>query len=128
MKVRLTVCGDGGRLEDVEVDAPTGSRWREVLATLHAEGWSGRLAYLQGAAFRRRHGRMDREAALRPIPLDAIVGMPPLLSAAVVAMTSRSCPPRHRPPRPALLATEERLHDETRLQVVGGPDAGGEYA
>jgi hypothetical protein len=44
MKVRLTVCGDGGRLEDVEVDAPTGSMWREVLAELHAVGWSGELA------------------------------------------------------------------------------------
>ena len=48
MKVRLTVCGDGGRLEDVEVDGPTGSMWREVLAELHAVGWSGELAYLAG--------------------------------------------------------------------------------
>ena len=90
MKVRLTMCGDGGRLEDVEVDAPTGSRWREVLTALHAEGWSGELAYLQGPPFPDHDARMGR-AAPRLIPLDAIVGVPPLLSAAVVAMTSRPC-------------------------------------
>jgi hypothetical protein len=38
MKVRLTVCGDGGRSEDVEVDGPTGSTWREVVAELQVGG------------------------------------------------------------------------------------------
>jgi DNA segregation ATPase FtsK/SpoIIIE, S-DNA-T family len=128
MRVRLTMCGDGGRLEDVEVDAPTGSRWREVLAALHAEGWSGGLAYLQGLPFPDREARIGRESALRPIPPDAIVGLPPLLSAAIVAMSSRHRPPPHRLPRPALFAAEGRLHDGARLRVVGGPDAGGEYA
>jgi len=128
MKVRLTVCGDGGRLEDVEVDAPTGSMWREVLAELHAVGWSGELAYLQGPPLHDRCDRTVRDWALRPIPLDAIVGLPPLISAAVVAMTPRRCPPSRRPHRPAPAAAEERLDDQTRLRVVGGPDAGGEYA
>jgi DNA segregation ATPase FtsK/SpoIIIE, S-DNA-T family len=127
MKVRLTVCGNGGRLEDVEVDGPTGTMWREVLAELHAVGWSGELAYLAGPPFPDRCDRTVREGALRPIPLDAIVGMPPLISAAVVALTARRCPPSRRPHRPAAAAAEERLDDQTRLRVVGGPDAGGEY-
>ena len=128
MKVRLTVCGDGGRSDDVEVDGPTGTRWREVLAELHAVGWSGELAYLAGPPFPDRCDRTVREGALRPIPPDAIVGLPPLLSAAVVALTPLRCPASRRPHRPAPAAAEERLQDQTRLRVVGGPDAGGEYA
>jgi S-DNA-T family DNA segregation ATPase FtsK/SpoIIIE len=128
MKVRLTVCDDGGRVEDVEVDAPTDSRWREVLAELHAEGWSGGLAYLQGPPFPDGHERMGREGVPRPIPPDAIVGMPPLVYATVVAMASRRSPPPDRPPRPATVPAAEHLRDPMRLRVVGGPDAGGEYA
>jgi DNA segregation ATPase FtsK/SpoIIIE, S-DNA-T family len=127
MKVRLTVCGDGGQLEDVEVDGPTGSMWREVLAELHAVGWSGELAYLAGPPFADRCDRTVRDGALLPIPLDAIVGLPPLLSAAVVALTARLCPPSRQPHQLAAAAAEERRHDQTRLRVVGGPDAGGEY-
>jgi DNA segregation ATPase FtsK/SpoIIIE, S-DNA-T family len=127
MKVRLTVYG-GRRLDDVEVDGPTGTRWREVLAELHAVGWPGELAYLAGPPFPDRCDRTVREGALRPIPPDAIVGLPPLLSAAVVALTPRRCPASRRPHRPAPAAAEERLHDQMRLRVVGGPDAGGEYA
>ena len=62
-------------------------------------GLVGRAGHLQGPPFHDRCDRTVRDWALRPIPLDAIVGLPPLISAAVVAMTPRR--PRLSPTTPA---------------------------
>ncbi len=116
MQIRLTVLGPrSGRACDVLVTAPAGTALGAVAGALAASAGSGQPGRSSASAVVLYAGtrRLD--------PGTAILGVPPLVDGAVLALHS-----------PADHGHEDAVHPgpldqagPARLHVVGGPDAGG---
>ncbi|KRV47672.1 hypothetical protein AQ490_04580 [Wenjunlia vitaminophila] len=107
MQIRLTVLGPrSGQSCDVLVTAPTGTALSAVAGAIAASAGTGQPAR-SGAA-------VALYAGTERLPANAVLGHPPLVDGAVVALQA----PLGEP------ATQPSEHTP-RLKVVGGPDAGG---
>ncbi len=108
MQIRLTVVGPrGGRACDVLVTAPADTALGTVAGALAASVGSGQPVRSSGSAVALYAG------ARRLDPQTARLGIPPLVDGAVLSVHT-AAEPEHDDPQAAV-----------RLQVIGGPDAGG---
>ncbi|MCQ4042519.1 FtsK/SpoIIIE domain-containing protein [Streptantibioticus rubrisoli] len=108
MQIRLTVLGPrGGRACDVLVTAPADTALGTVAGALAASVGSGQPVRSSGSAVALYAG------AQRLDPQSARLGVPPLVDGAVLSVHT-AAEPEHDDPQAA-----------ARLQVIGGPDAGG---
>ncbi|WP_269857677.1 FtsK/SpoIIIE domain-containing protein [Streptomyces sp. RPT161] len=108
MQIRLTVLGPrSGRACDVLVTAPADTALGTVAGALAASVGSGQPVRSSGSAVALYAG------AERLDPQTARLGIPPLVDGAVLSVHT-AAEPEHDDPEAA-----------ARLQVVGGPDAGG---
>lgn len=114
MQIRLTVLGPrsgrAARSYDVLVTAPAGTPLAAVAGALATGSGSGQPARASGST------PVLYAGADRLDPQTAVLGVPPLVDGAVLALHAPA--DTHAGPRPAASAA-------ARLHVIGGPDAGG---
>ncbi|MBN6547623.1 FHA domain-containing protein, partial [Actinacidiphila bryophytorum] len=121
MQIRLTVLGPrsgrAARGSDVLVTAPAGTVLGSVAGALASAAGSGQPGRSAGSSVALYVGR-DR------VPPTAVLGVPPLVDGAVLALNAPAGPHDHGQ-YGSFGVYGSPAADVARLLVVGGPDAGG---